>query len=299
MNFHKTQAPVGAAPGAELRYRAPTREQIPATNEVKRRVLAALAAPLSGSRFVFPRRFGAALRRLQDDPEAGDVPPEDAIWFFGPRLHLEIDPARLTHRIHDYVLDRHGVRWMGRSFLDAADWSEVTAPLEKSPIHREMSELVAAGDDYRDTRAYRNLVLAIESGRPCRRNAMRLATIEDIESYIRYCRALIESVRTRGVLRRGLAGGFHRLRLKHRESRSPMLDSAERDIGVAITADGKLIRHLGGKHRTAIARALDLPVLPVEVRLVHVRWLAKEMDRTGLPAHRALIEGIDAVARQA
>ena len=61
-----------------------------------------------------------------------------------------------------------------------------------------------------------------------------------------------------------------------------MHDSTERDIGVAITETGELIRHLGGKHRTAIAQALNLPTMPVEIRMVHTGWLAKQMERTGL-----------------
>jgi hypothetical protein len=61
---------------------------------------------------------------------------------------------------------------------------------------------------------------------------------------------------------------------------------------VAINENGELIRHLGGKHRTAIAQALKLPSLPVEIRLVHTGWLARQMERTRLPAHKALVEGV-------
>ena len=75
-----------------------------------------------------------------------------------------------------------------------------------------------------------------------------------------------------------------------------MIGAARRSASRTIDESGRLIRHLGGKHRTAIAQALGLKSIPVEVRLVHVRWLAQEMRRTGLPAHRALVEGIRSLA---
>jgi hypothetical protein len=258
----------------------------------RRFMLAMAGAPIFGSRFVFPRRFDRAVARLLANPEAVGISPVHAARFFGSTLHLEVDPTRLTERLSDYVVEPRGAKWMGVSFLDAADWDAVIAPIDHSPIHREMSELVAAGADYRDTRAYRNLVYAIEVGRPSRRNGVMITTVAEIEAYIGYCRDLIKSARKRGVVRHRVSGAFHRLRVKHRDARSIKLDSRERDIGVAITADGRIVRHLGGKHRTAIAQALKLPWMPVEVRLVHVRWIASEMKRTGLPAHSALLQGV-------
>jgi hypothetical protein len=291
MNFHKKDGPDTLAQQAPLAYRPAPRDAEPSVS-LRRRLLTMAGAPIFGSRLVFPQRFERAVAMLLADPEAVDVWPEHAVWYFGSALHLEIDPARLTERLSDYVLEPRGARWMGASFLDAAEWSAVLAPIDQSPIHREMSELVAAGADYRDTRAYRNLVYAIEVGRPSRRNGVRITTVEEIEAYIGYCRDLIKSARKRGVVRHRVSGAFHRLRVKHRDARSIALDSGERDIGVAIGADGRIVRHLGGKHRTAIAQALKLPWLPVEIRLVHVGWIAEQMQRTGLPAHLALAQGV-------
>jgi hypothetical protein len=257
-----------------------------------RRLLAAAGAPIFGSRFVFPGRLDRAVAMLLEDPDAIDVSPEHAAWHFGSSLHLEVDPARLVHRISDYVVTPRGARWMGTSFIDAAEWSAVLTPIDQSPIHRETLELVAAGPDYRDTQAYRILAYAIEVGRPSARNGVRITTTEEIEAYLHYCRDLIKSARKRGVVRHRVSGAFHRLRVKHRDARSPALDTSERDIGVAINADGEIVRHLGGKHRTAIAQALKLPRMPVEIRLVHVRWIAEQMQRTGLPPHLALKHGV-------
>jgi hypothetical protein len=105
-------------------------------------------------------------------------------------------------------------------------------------------------------------------------------------------------MRKRGVMRHSHSGAFYRLRLKHRDARPVVHDSTERDIGVAITETGELIRHLGGKHRTAIAQALKLPSIPVEVRMVHTSWLLRQVERTGLPPHLALADGVKQLAGQ-
>jgi hypothetical protein len=46
-----------------------------------------------------------------------------------------------------------------------------------------------------------------------------------------------------------------------------------------MSSDGRLLRFLGGRHRLAIAQALKVPAVPVELRLVHLDWLAAEVDR--------------------
>jgi hypothetical protein len=291
MNFHQRRDAVGANPKHGIRYKSVSPDESPRRSDALERLAGFASAPVLGSRWVFPRRFDQAFEMLIEE-RAAKVIPEYAIWYYGSTLHLEVDPLKLERRISDWVRDADGVRWVGTSFLDAADWSAAITPLGKSPIHLEMQEIVAAGKNVRDTRAYKNLMHAIELGRPSLRNNVRLVSVEAVEAYLRYCRDLIKSMRKRGVVRHSESGPFHRLRVKHWDARSPMHDSTERDIGVAITAEGELIRHLGGKHRTAIAQALKLPRLPVEIRMVHTSWIAGQMERTGLPPHLALAEGI-------
>jgi hypothetical protein len=161
-----------------------------------------------------------------------------------------------------------------------------------------MVELVKAGDDYRGSRPYRRLMRRVRRRRPSERNGVLLSTEEDVEAYLRYCRALIKSARKHGVVRRRTSGTFRGRWLKHRSARPPLVDLAERDVGVAIDVNGELVRHLGGKHRTAIAQALGMERIPVEVRLVHVGWLAEEMRRTGLAAHLALQAGLKRLAEK-
>jgi hypothetical protein len=297
MNFHQRHDPTKAA-RAVIRYEPVSPKEGAQRIDALDRIAAMWTAPILGSKWVFPRRFDQAFGRIAAGLESAAIIPEHAEWYYRDKLHLELDPAMLTHRISDWVRDNRGVRWAGTSFLDAADWSAAITPLVMSPIHREMQEIVAAGKDVRDTRAYSNLMSAIRRGRPSKRNNITLATVEAVEAYFRYCRGLIKSLRKRGVVRHRESGPFHGLRIKHWGARSPVHDSTERDIGVAITEDGRIIRHLGGKHRTAIAQALNLATLPVEVRLVQTGWLEKQVTLTGLPPHLALIEGLGGLAAE-
>lgn len=292
MNFHQTTQSSETGREGGFRYSAAQGAAHPLRNSQVERLFVRASAPILGSRLLFPRRFDRVFEALSTAPDAAIVPPEHALRYYGARLHLEVRPRRLKRRISDWVEDERGVRWIGASFLDAAIWDDAIAPVHHSPIHREMQELVAAGSDFRDTRAYRGMRRAVEHGRAMKRNDVPLSTVEAVDAYFGYCRDLIESIRTRGVSRHQESRAFPRLQLKHLNARSPFRDSAERDIGVAVTNSGDLIRHLAGKHRTAIAQALDLPTIPVEIRMVHTEWLSRQVARTGLSPHQALAEGV-------
>jgi hypothetical protein len=292
MNFHQKQISIGAGRTPPFRYEPEYSSENQVRISVAERLGALATAPFLGSKRIFPRRFDRSFEKLLNGSAASAVIPEHAIWYYGPALHLDVNPLKLGHRISDWVRGPHGAHWIGTSFLDSADWNAAISPLVGSPIHLAMQEIVSTGGDPRDTSAYRTLMKGIKRGRPSRRNNVTLASVEAVEAYLRYCRDLIKSMRKRGVVRHSESGPFHRLRLKHRDARPVVHDSTERDIGVAITETGELIRHLGGKHRTAIAQALKLPSIPVEVRMVHASWLARQVERTGLPPHLALEEGI-------
>jgi hypothetical protein len=292
MNFHQKPGPFETHSGFRFRYEPVVGRESPRRKDVAQRILSAATAPILGSERIFPRRFNHVYERLTESAEEAEVNPEHAAWYFGRKLHLDLDPAKLKYRISDWVREPRGMHWVGRSFLDAGDWSAALSPLERSPIHREMHDIVVAGAEFRSTATYRNFLRAIKRGRPMLRNNVRLADEDAIEAYLKYCRGLIKSMRKRGALRRAVSGAFHGMRVRHWDARSPLYDSSERDIGVAIDADGSIIRVLGGKHRTAIAQALKLPTIPVEIRMVHVHWLRQQAEETGLPPHLALAEGV-------
>lgn len=273
---------------ASLRYAAVGVRNQPPRPGPFAQVWSAVTAPVLASRVVFPRRFDAAVARRA----AAGIPPAHALWYFGAALRLWIDPRLLRSRLSDFVFDGQRPRWIGSSFLDGGDWSAALADVDKSPVHREMVELVAADLDFRKTGSYRQFLKRARQGRPYARNGIVLARRDQVDAYFRYCADLARSVRADGLVPRREFGRYGTGRAQHAAARPRMLDFAERDIGVAISETGTFVRHLGGKHRTAVALALQLPRIPVEVRLVHTGWLQDEMRRTGLPAHKALPDAL-------
>ena len=254
-----------------------------------------LMAPIFGSRWIFPRRFEAAVARLLGQPGAGAVRLHEAHWHFGSALRMRIDPQMLQARLSDFVQDAHGPRWIGSFFLDSGDWQAALSPLSASPVHREMTELVQADLKFRETSCYARLCRAVTKGRAKLRSGVLLTTIEQVDEYFDYCVHLARSIRDHGILSRQAVRRHDRAILTGRRQWLRSLEAAERDIGIAIGRDGSLVRHLGGKHRTALAQALGCASIPVEVRLVHVQWLRRQIERSGLPAHIALREALAAL----
>jgi hypothetical protein len=170
-------------------------------------------------------------------------------------------------------------------FIDAQDWSDVVTPVSRLAEHRETLQLVKFGSRYPEMPEFQKLLRRAKEGRPAPRYGSRLDSEEKIHAYFRYFLRLIDSIRESGFHAQQampwarLPSGFG-VRGRHALH--------QRDIGAAIDANGRLLRFLGGRHRTAIAQALAIPAVPVEIRFVHADWLAAEADRAGLDPARAL-----------
>ncbi|MBD9371948.1 hypothetical protein IB238_04765 [Rhizobium sp. ARZ01] len=251
-----------------------------------------LSLHVIGARLGFQQRFDRAANRLMGE-SGGAVSPRQAAAHFGSRLFFEIDPQTLRHRLDEKFFDGQQRRWIGEHFLDSGDWRNILSPLEKSPAHLEIIEICATRRDFRSGRRYRKYAKMIEQGRPPRRNARHLDTISELDAYFQYYVDLIENIERNGILPRNHFQQHRDTGHQHRSTRSLWQDLVERDIGVAIAEDGRLVRHTSGKHRLAAAIGLGLDRIPVEVRMVHVRWLHEQMRRFALPPTEALAAALE------
>lgn len=259
----------------------------PLEHALERLSLHAIAAQLG-----FRQRFDRAAVRLMRE-SGGAVSPRQAATHFGARLFLEVNPLTLSHRLDEKFFDGEQLHWIGEHFLDSGDWRNILSPLERSPAHLEITEICMSRHDFRDGRRYRKYARMIEQGRPPRRNGRHLDTISKLDAYFQYYADLIENIERTGILPRNRFQQFHDTGHQHRSTRSRWHDLIERDIGVAISADGKLVRHTSGKHRLAAAIGLGLNRIPVEIRMVHARWLHEQMRRLDLPPARALAAALE------
>lgn len=287
-NAHRT---AGSDRSAVLARPAPSTRQLrpgPVAQLFERLSLPALAA-----RFAFPQRFDQAARRLAADVSGGAVSPRQAAAYFGHRLFIEIDPQQLTHRLDEKFFVDGEWHWVGANFLDTGCWQNRLSLLDHSPAHREIVEICRIREDFRDGSHYRRYVRQIELGHPPRRNGRHLDTVDELDAYFRYYVDLVDNIARTGILPRNRFQSSMDTGRHHRSARSFWHDLVERDIGVAIGKDGRLVRHTSGKHRLAAAIGLGIQRIPVEIRMIHVGWLQRQMHRLELPPAQALAAALE------
>jgi hypothetical protein len=214
------------------------------------------------------------------------ISSQEARWFFGRTLTFVTDPALLTSRLLEHAEAGGRAFWLSDRFLDAGDWSALIVPEAGLREHQEIRELVYYRERFHEAPAYRALVTQIAAGRPARRLVMTLDSAAAVDRYFQHYLALIESIETVGYRDRYSMGIY---RLPGGGGVAAWLSGHhKRNIGVAIGPGGELFRFLGGRRRTAIAQALGLDRVAVEVRLVHAAWLHAESERRGLDPIAAL-----------
>ncbi len=246
-----------------------------------------LAAPFRASLAWFDRELGRLL--ADPDPRGFSLPVPFAVRALGGNVEFSVPARALSVNMYPWVVSRGRPLRVSHFFLGDGDWQPLLFPFNEGRIYREMGDLIAAGEGFRESAVFAELVRKAEEGKPERRNAVYLRTVPMIESYFTRYLGLVEAIREQGLLRiRELRRGS----LKGGGVRLPISDWTEADIGVGINAEGGLVRLPDAQHRSAIAVHLDLPSVPVELRMIHLDWLRRMMDEfPGLTPMQALLAG--------
>lgn len=246
-----------------------------------------LATPLIANRVVFPKLLKRSLVNLHQNP-GPCLPISWASAYFGNRLVFSVAPLILQQKLADDVEINGKPIWLGRYFLDGADWSGALQKLSDLPVYREMTDVVRFASDFRQSPSYMWMLRCIEKGRPVIRNTVALSTQELLDQYFIAYLNLLNSIRHHGLLPHSDAPNY----FIPAALRPAIRKRSERNIGVAIGPDGELLRFRHGQHRTALAQLLGLPAIPVELRMVHTDWLKRQVARTKLPPAEALLAGL-------
>ncbi len=211
---------------------------------------------------------------------------------------LHVSPRSIERRLRHRVADAGGVRIIRDRFLGAGDWGALLDRLDTSSTYQEVREVVEAGLDYRQTNAFQLALERAASGHPLCRNYVALKTPDLVDRYFRSIVDLVRSVTEAGIVRRAeyrrVSHIFDNCRV-----RPPWIEAVESDIGVAIGPGGEIYRFASGKHRMAIAQALSMGSMPVEVRMVHADWLQRQVEASGLRPVAALERGLQALCQAA
>ena len=174
-----------------------------------------------------------------------------------------IDPFSIEHRTslqngsfdsEDWVFKQHSAP----KPVQAGDWDESSLLVSDLRVCRAVADRIKHGTEWQQSDYYKTALAEIEGGRvlwDCRRKA-------DFDKRMDGLDRLIESIQQNGYTLRanGAAGSVSDTPLGHTE----VLVNLGRS-GAPLFQDGR--------HRLAIARALELKQIPVQVLVRHTEWL--------------------------
>jgi hypothetical protein len=186
-------------------------------------------------------------------------------------LIVDVDPRRVALELPSAVLLDGEPHLFGRELVDAADWSACLAPVSTTRHYREMRKLVLHGANFRELRFYRRMADSIAAGRPIRRNRLEIGSATALANYFDRYLTLIADIRDHGY--------------RPADRSAP----SGREAALAIGPDGALLRCLRGHHRFAIAATLGLASIPIEIRLIHFRWLDRRAAQEGCDRFEMLV----------
>ncbi|MEH6403326.1 MAG: hypothetical protein V7750_08135 [Sneathiella sp.] len=200
--------------------------------------------------------FNKAVRRMADTRQFS-LDPIFARCLFGEKLILSV-PTQIIQRHTNPWLTLFGKNYCIQDyFLCDAQLDGVAGEISNLFTIREAEELIALGWDYRKAECYQNYRIALKANKLIRRQNVLLDSIEKIDQYFEKFKALHDSIKKHGLVSSNSNSSIKKSIL------------TQRNIGVAIDQNGTLIKLSNGKHRYALAHALNLPFIPVEINMVH------------------------------
>ena len=165
---------------------------------------------------------------------------------------IRVDPLQIVHFIPRTEFFRPLRR--RRRFFVNGDWDRDLPSFSFHQTYRIMRELLAdpARDRLGDSPAFKRIRMLINSGRPVSSRGRVLSTDAEIIDYLNRCLDLRDSLMQYGFRHTG--------------------DPEDREIGLAVGADGQLHHFSHGKHRLAQAQLLGLGSVEARIRIVHPQW---------------------------
>ena len=242
-----------------------------------------VATGLFRSERLFAWFLNRALGRSRQEQHGFFIPTAWAQACLKDRLLTEVPTWEIRQVMFDWLHVGDHRLHISDYFIGGGDWSVFLRSIEKSAIVHEAEQLIEKNLAWSETQDYRAMLQAIEHGTPLRRQQTLLDSEEAIARYFDRFQILLESIRTRGMLRPC-------------EVDRPAGGLVESEIGVALNRDGSLVKLPGAQHRVAIARAIGLPRIPVEVRMIHaglVRERSRQKGMRPLDAVQDLVAGFN------
>lgn len=182
-------------------------------------------------------------------------PPRDG--FLDPDRLLSVPPAEIEYKT---LLPGSALRGRGCGWSLDGDWDALKHPFVNDRRYHTVRDVVSSGLAWQDTDEYAEALKTIASGVPVR----HCWTRQELDARYDALDRLIAAIRTDGYL----------TQRELRRRRTPEAQLGRQDeISVAIGRHGDVL-YRDGAHRLAIAKLVGTPLLPVEVEVRHVGWMA-------------------------
>ena len=189
-----------------------------------------------------------------------------------------IDPARIIYRLD-------GLSWRGKNELIMHGGTEFLGSFADHSTSVFIRELLNESKRLEETKLYKEMGLEEVELRVVHIGGQRvripLNSRENMMIYFHKCQALVDSIRAKGVESLDTAPGSARGVIK------------DKNIGIAVTSDGRLAHFRRGHHRLAIAQALGLKRIPVEINFVSAKYLADRFPPWRLWSNSAMVRGVN------
>lgn len=231
-----------------------------------------------GSRPVFPLMINRQLKKTNEHIKLENLlnfHPIYAQKYFKEQLCISIPPAKIKQVLHDWILYEQKIFHSNDIFLAHFDLLAVANDIHRSPIFQQAQELVDNNWDYTITSSYKKYIEALKNKRPITKQHVLLDNEEKIDNYFHRFQALCISIQNKGFLQ------THNLQVT--STHSP-----DKDLGLAIHSDGSLLKLVGGQHRFALAHALKLAEIPMQVRMIHAELIQQVTKRHHASALQAI-----------
>lgn len=198
--------------------------------------------------------------------------PDDIEYVSG--LGLE---RRGTGRHLQYVRRPWYFRCAEHGDVLGGDWDSAGVKFTELAEWTLIEERFGEGIPWRETSVYEDLVASVERGH----RMYGCSTVAELHERFRYLTAVKESIASDGY-RRVDGDAPDGVGVGH--DGAAALDEVTIDIG----RDGELLHHTNGRHRLALAKVLDVPEIPVLVKLRHEGWQrTRDRIRAGVRLDRS------------
>lgn len=180
----------------------------------------------------------------------------------------DANPLRLVWVKPDAVVYLHDADPRGFGEVARGDWDTDRQRFEDSVVYQSIVARFQKDVAWQETNLFRDYQRKLEDGDPY----WRCTTNKELHTYFKGIDQLYDNIQEDGYksqreLHSKRPARTHEL---NNDTMHPFLN----EIGVNIYRDGSFAKNQSGTHRLAIAKVLEVDVVPVVIRARHAEWQA-------------------------